>query len=50
MVKRADNSEKFLVATERTASIAALLGTDLQTVGTFTGNTVSEASHYQVQT
>lgn len=39
VVKRADNSEKFLVATERTASIAALLGTDLQTVGTFTGNT-----------
>lgn len=39
VVKRADNSEKFLVATERTASIAALLGSDLQTVGTFTGNT-----------
>ncbi|XP_063352861.1 isoleucine--tRNA ligase, mitochondrial isoform X1 [Pelmatolapia mariae] len=38
VVKRADNSEKFLVATERTASIAALLGTDLQTVGTFTGS------------
>uniref|UniRef100_A0AAX7SP53 Isoleucine--tRNA ligase, mitochondrial n=1 Tax=Astatotilapia calliptera TaxID=8154 RepID=A0AAX7SP53_ASTCA len=38
VVKRADNSEKFLVATERTASIAALLGTDLQTVGVFTGS------------
>uniref|UniRef100_A0A669DLN4 isoleucine--tRNA ligase n=1 Tax=Oreochromis niloticus TaxID=8128 RepID=A0A669DLN4_ORENI len=38
VVKRVDNSEKFLVATERTASIAALLGTDLQTVGTFTGS------------
>uniref|UniRef100_A0AAX7SL27 Isoleucine--tRNA ligase, mitochondrial n=1 Tax=Astatotilapia calliptera TaxID=8154 RepID=A0AAX7SL27_ASTCA len=38
VVKRADNSEKFLVATERTASIAALLGTDLQTVGVFAGS------------
>uniref|UniRef100_A0A3B4ZLB4 isoleucine--tRNA ligase n=1 Tax=Stegastes partitus TaxID=144197 RepID=A0A3B4ZLB4_9TELE len=38
VVKRADNSELLLVATERTASMAALLGTELQSVGTFTGN------------
>ncbi|XP_008300546.1 isoleucine--tRNA ligase, mitochondrial isoform X3 [Stegastes partitus] len=38
VVKRADNSELLLVATERTASMAALLGTELQSVGTFTGS------------
>lgn len=38
VVKRADNSQKLLVATERVGSMAALLGTELQTVGTFTGS------------
>ncbi|XP_071761887.2 isoleucine--tRNA ligase, mitochondrial isoform X2 [Centroberyx gerrardi] len=37
VVKRADNSQLLLVATERTASLAALLGTELESVGTFTG-------------
>lgn len=39
MVRRADNSQLLLVATERTASMAALLGTELESVGLFTGNT-----------
>uniref|UniRef100_UPI003AAF709C isoleucine--tRNA ligase, mitochondrial isoform X3 n=1 Tax=Centroberyx gerrardi TaxID=166262 RepID=UPI003AAF709C len=38
VVKRADNSQLLLVATERTASLAALLGTELESVGTFTGS------------
>lgn len=38
VVKRADNSELLLVATERTANMAALLGTELEVVGTFTGS------------
>nr|XP_046268197.1 isoleucine--tRNA ligase, mitochondrial isoform X3 [Scatophagus argus] len=38
VVKRADNSELLLVATERTASVAALLGTELESVGTFIGS------------
>ncbi|XP_054470008.1 isoleucine--tRNA ligase, mitochondrial isoform X3 [Anoplopoma fimbria] len=38
VVKRTDNSQLLLVATERTASMAALLGTELETVGTFTGS------------
>ncbi|KAM4541296.1 isoleucine--tRNA ligase, mitochondrial isoform 5-T5 [Fundulus diaphanus] len=38
VVKRADTSQLLLLATERTASLAALLGTELQTVGTFTGS------------
>ncbi|XP_033498155.1 isoleucine--tRNA ligase, mitochondrial isoform X2 [Epinephelus lanceolatus] len=38
VVKRADNSQLLLVATERTASMAALLGTELESVGTFTGS------------
>lgn len=37
IVRRADNSELLLVATERTASVAALLGTELEIVATFTG-------------
>lgn len=39
MVKRTDNSQLLLVATERIASMATLLGTELETVGTYTGNT-----------
>ncbi|MEQ2168575.1 hypothetical protein GOODEAATRI_016077 [Goodea atripinnis] len=35
VVKRADTSQLLLLATERTASLAPLLGTELQTVGTF---------------
>ncbi|XP_071376205.1 isoleucine--tRNA ligase, mitochondrial isoform X2 [Centroberyx affinis] len=38
VVKRADNSQLLLMATERTASLAALLGTELESVGTFTGS------------
>ncbi|XP_056248907.1 isoleucine--tRNA ligase, mitochondrial isoform X1 [Seriola aureovittata] len=38
VVKRADNSQLLLVAMERTASLAALLGTELESVGTFTGS------------
>ncbi|XP_030574059.1 isoleucine--tRNA ligase, mitochondrial isoform X2 [Archocentrus centrarchus] len=38
VVRRADSSQKLLVATERVGSMAALLGTELQTVGTFTGS------------
>lgn len=38
IVRRADNSELLLVATERTASVAALLGTELEIVATFTGS------------
>ncbi|XP_062252781.1 isoleucine--tRNA ligase, mitochondrial isoform X1 [Platichthys flesus] len=37
VVKRADNSQLLLLASERTASVAALLGTELESVGTFTG-------------
>uniref|UniRef100_A0A671VQG1 Isoleucine--tRNA ligase, mitochondrial n=1 Tax=Sparus aurata TaxID=8175 RepID=A0A671VQG1_SPAAU len=33
VVRRADNSQLLLVATERTASMAALLGTELESVG-----------------
>ncbi|XP_028250738.1 isoleucine--tRNA ligase, mitochondrial isoform X2 [Parambassis ranga] len=38
VVKRADSSQLLLVATERTASMAKLLGTELQSVATFTGS------------
>uniref|UniRef100_A0A8C2X1S6 Isoleucine--tRNA ligase, mitochondrial n=1 Tax=Cyclopterus lumpus TaxID=8103 RepID=A0A8C2X1S6_CYCLU len=38
VVKRADNSQLLLVATERTASVAALLATELESIGTFTGS------------
>ncbi|KAM9355395.1 isoleucine--tRNA ligase, mitochondrial isoform 2-T2 [Pholidichthys leucotaenia] len=38
LVKRADNSRMVLVATEREASMAALLGTELTTVVTFKGS------------
>uniref|UniRef100_A0A3Q2P493 Isoleucine--tRNA ligase, mitochondrial n=1 Tax=Fundulus heteroclitus TaxID=8078 RepID=A0A3Q2P493_FUNHE len=38
VVKRADTSQLLLLATECTASLAALLGTELQTVATFTGS------------
>ncbi|XP_041669016.1 isoleucine--tRNA ligase, mitochondrial isoform X2 [Cheilinus undulatus] len=38
LVKREDNSQLLLVATERTASLAALLGTELESVHTFTGS------------
>ncbi|XP_054894348.1 isoleucine--tRNA ligase, mitochondrial isoform X1 [Poeciliopsis prolifica] len=38
VVKRADSSQLLLLATERTASLASLLGTELQTVVTFTGS------------
>uniref|UniRef100_A0A8D0D5P3 isoleucine--tRNA ligase n=1 Tax=Sander lucioperca TaxID=283035 RepID=A0A8D0D5P3_SANLU len=38
VLKRADNSQLLLVATERTASVAALLGTQLDSVATFTGS------------
>ncbi|KAM6969572.1 isoleucine--tRNA ligase, mitochondrial [Tautogolabrus adspersus] len=38
LVKRADNAQLLLVATERTASVAALLGTELEGVHTFTGS------------
>ncbi len=46
MLKRMDNSQLLLVATERTASVAALLGTDFETVGTFTGNTNTHTHTY----
>ncbi|KAM6913231.1 isoleucine--tRNA ligase, mitochondrial isoform 2-T2 [Xenentodon cancila] len=38
VVKRADDSRLLLVATERTAGLATLLGTELQGVCTFTGS------------
>uniref|UniRef100_A0A4W6CB59 isoleucine--tRNA ligase n=1 Tax=Lates calcarifer TaxID=8187 RepID=A0A4W6CB59_LATCA len=38
VVKRADNSQLLLAATERIASMAALLGTELESVVTFTGS------------
>ncbi|RVE66365.1 hypothetical protein OJAV_G00106640 [Oryzias javanicus] len=38
VVKRADNSQLLLIATERAASLAALLGTELRSMGTFTGS------------
>lgn len=37
-MKRADNSQMLLLAAERTASLASLLGTELDTVATFTGS------------
>ncbi|XP_010877417.2 isoleucine--tRNA ligase, mitochondrial [Esox lucius] len=37
VVKRADGSQLLLVATDRVASLATLLGTELESVGTFTG-------------
>uniref|UniRef100_H3CIN2 Isoleucine--tRNA ligase, mitochondrial n=1 Tax=Tetraodon nigroviridis TaxID=99883 RepID=H3CIN2_TETNG len=36
VVKRTDSSQMLLIAAERTASLASLLGTELETVGTFT--------------
>lgn len=38
VVKRIDNSQLLLVATERTASMAALLGTELESVGSLIGS------------
>lgn len=38
VVKRADNSQMLLVAAERAAGLASLLGTELETIGTFPGN------------
>lgn len=38
IARRADNSELILLATERTASVSALLGTGLETVVTFIGS------------
>uniref|UniRef100_A0A672HPP8 Isoleucine--tRNA ligase, mitochondrial n=1 Tax=Salarias fasciatus TaxID=181472 RepID=A0A672HPP8_SALFA len=38
MPNREDNSQLLLVAAERTASLSALLGTELQIVATFTGS------------
>lgn len=38
VVKRVDSAQKLLLATERTASLSSLLGIELETVGTFTGN------------
>ncbi|KAG7225213.1 hypothetical protein INR49_014772 [Caranx melampygus] len=38
VMKRADNSQLLLVATERSANMSALLGTELESVGTFTGS------------
>uniref|UniRef100_A0A674NYX6 isoleucine--tRNA ligase n=1 Tax=Takifugu rubripes TaxID=31033 RepID=A0A674NYX6_TAKRU len=38
VVKRADSAQKLLLATERTASLSSLLGTELETVGTLTGS------------
>ncbi|TNN65481.1 Isoleucine--tRNA ligase, mitochondrial [Liparis tanakae] len=38
VVKRADTSQLLLVATERSAGVATLLATELETVGTFTGS------------
>jgi len=46
VVKRADTSQLLLVATERTAGVAALLATELETVGTFTGNTHTHTHIY----
>ncbi|XP_056151676.1 isoleucine--tRNA ligase, mitochondrial isoform X2 [Lampris incognitus] len=38
VLKRADNSQLLLVAADRTASLSALLGTELETIGTFSGS------------
>ncbi|XP_037551138.1 isoleucine--tRNA ligase, mitochondrial [Nematolebias whitei] len=38
VVKRADNSQLLLIATERIASLGTLLGTELHSVATFTGS------------
>lgn len=38
VVKRTDNSQRLLLAAERKAGLASLLGTELETVGTFTGD------------
>ncbi|XP_070834709.1 isoleucine--tRNA ligase, mitochondrial isoform X1 [Chaetodon trifascialis] len=38
VVKRANTSQLLLVATERTANVAALLGTELESVDTFMGS------------
>ncbi|KAM4625658.1 isoleucine--tRNA ligase, mitochondrial isoform 2-T2 [Polymixia lowei] len=38
VLKRADNSQLLLVATERAASLTALLGTELESIVTFTGS------------
>ena len=38
VVKRADTSQLLLVASECSASVAALLDTELESVGTFTGS------------
>ncbi|XP_047200714.1 isoleucine--tRNA ligase, mitochondrial [Girardinichthys multiradiatus] len=43
VVKRADTSQLLLLATERTASLAPLLGTELQAVGTFIGSQLEGA-------
>lgn len=46
VVKRADNSQLLMVATERIASLGSLLGTELHSVATFTGNDPSQLFHY----
>ncbi|XP_077395800.1 isoleucine--tRNA ligase, mitochondrial isoform X2 [Festucalex cinctus] len=38
VVRRKDNSQLLLVATERSVSMAAVLGTELESVSTFTGS------------
>ncbi|XP_077440216.1 isoleucine--tRNA ligase, mitochondrial isoform X3 [Vanacampus margaritifer] len=38
VVRRKDNSQLLLVATERSVSMAAVLGTELESVATFTGS------------
>ncbi|KAG7465797.1 hypothetical protein MATL_G00157520 [Megalops atlanticus] len=38
LVKRGDNAQLLLVATERIANLAAMLGTQLDAVGSFTGS------------
>ncbi|KAM9707648.1 isoleucine--tRNA ligase, mitochondrial isoform 2-T2 [Menidia menidia] len=38
VVRRGDDSRLLLVASERAASLAALLGTELQSIGSFTGS------------
>lgn len=44
VVKRADSSQMLLLAADRTASLASLLGTELETVATFTGNVNTPAT------
>lgn len=48
VVKKANTSQLLLVATERTANVAALLGTELESVGTFMGNAHTHASLFSM--